>query len=339
MQNKPFASFCFSTYKRPAYLRSTLESILLQRFGDFEVIVSDNDEEQSGREVVASFNDTRLKYFANETNLGMKKSFNRSLERSSGIYIVMIADDDPVYPEMLLTLHDLQKEYPGYGMYMGGCDWYCVSHEVGRLYNFHVGTNSCLSDSHDVGFKQAYSPDDFLEHLFGFEIFPHYLWSTAIVQRDILIKAGGVPEYGTPFLGDYAYMSVIGSYSGCVTINRALGCQTLHNENFGRNQNEQLVVAAKNFPAYIEEKASHLKEWPAIKTKMLRFTALWLVSHMSFLHHYYKKTGKQDPSLGDAEKSVFRMDYVRPYRLKYFLKKNFPRIHDYGVKIKKSFSR
>jgi len=96
MQSKPFVSFCFSTFKRPAFLKSTLQSILLQTFTDFEVIVSDNDTEQSGRVAVESFNDTRFKYFPNEENLGMKKSFNRSLQRSSGTFIVMIADDDPV---------------------------------------------------------------------------------------------------------------------------------------------------------------------------------------------------------------------------------------------------
>ncbi len=42
------------------------------------------------------------------------------------------------------------------------------------------------------------------------------------------MEKGGIPDYGTPFLGDYAYLSVMASDSGCVIINKALGCQTLH---------------------------------------------------------------------------------------------------------------
>src|SRR6187397_681190 len=95
----PLVSFCFTTYKRHVHLLHTLESIRKQSFQDFEVIVSDNDPEKSGRVIVEGFNDNKFKYFPNEQNLGMKKSFNKSLERSSGEYIVMIADDDPVYPE------------------------------------------------------------------------------------------------------------------------------------------------------------------------------------------------------------------------------------------------
>ncbi|MEO5947604.1 MAG: glycosyltransferase family 2 protein [Chitinophagaceae bacterium] len=337
MEIKPKVSFCFTTFKRHETLRETLESVSKQTYDDFEVIVSDNDPAQSGRAIVESF-DKRFKYFPNDENLGMKRSFNKSLERSSGEYIVMIADDDPVYPDMLETLLDLSNEYPAYGMYLGGCDWYCTSHEMGKLYNFNVGTNSCLSNKYDIDYKETFTPDEFLKKLFSFEIFPHYLWSTCIVKRDILVRLGGVPEYGTPFLGDYAYMSTIGSDSGCVVINRSLGRQTLHKENFGRNQNEQIVVAAKNFPEYLEGKASHLKEWPEIKKRMLRFTALWVISHLAFLRTYFKNTGIDDKSLVAAEKSVFGINYIKKFKAKYFLKKRTPLLHDFIVKAKSKLS-
>ena len=109
----------------------------------------------------------------------------------------------------------------------------------------------------------------------------------------------------------------------------------MHNENFGRNQNEQIVIAARNFPKYLEAKASHLSDWKQIKHKMLRFVALWVVSHMAFLHNYYKKLGQHDNSLLTVEKQVFQIDFIRNYKFKYFLKKNFPFVHDLLVKIKK----
>lgn len=339
MSERPFASFCFSTFKRREYLKQTLRSILLQTCPDFEVIVSDNDELESGREAVESFNDPRFKYFPNGENLGMKKSFNRSLERSRGTFIVMIADDDPVYPDMLSTLKGLAEKHPGYGMYMGGCDWFCTSASVGKLYGFDVGTNSCLSNQHDIDFEKVYTPDAFLLDLFSFGIFPHYLWSTALVRRELLLKAGGVPEYGTPFLGDYAYMATVGADSGCVIVNRALGCQTLHGENFGRKQNEQIPIAAANFPAYVETKAAHLSSWPEIRERMRRFTALWVVSHMCFLDHYYRRIKEGDrEGFRKAEKEVFRLPVMKGFKMKYWLKKNWPALHDLLVSIKKKIA-
>jgi glycosyltransferase involved in cell wall biosynthesis len=309
----------------------------MQTFTDFEAIISDNDPEESGRIVVESLNDPRFRYFPNMENLGMKKSFNKSLERSSSEFIIMIADDDPVYPDMLQTLYDLQLKQPGFGMYLGGCDWFCTQPEVGKLYGFNVGTNSCLSNLHEVGYVKSFQPAEFLQELFNLSIFPHYLWSTAIVKRDLLVNIGGVPEYGTPFLGDYAYMGSLGAQNGCVIINKSLGCQTLHDENFGRNQNEQIIIAATNFPTYLESKAGHLPEWPLIKKRVHRFTALWVVSHMNFLYNYYKKTGKEPRGFAQAEKEVFALPYMREYKTKYLLKKKVPAIHNLLVRIKKQW--
>lgn len=336
MQSKsPFVSFCFTTFKRQNYLQATLESILKQSFIDYEVIVSDNDPEESGRKIVEGFLDPRFKYFPNIENLGMKKSFNKSLERSSGEYIVMIADDDPVYPDMLETLFNLKNEFPGYGMYLGGCDWLCTHREIAKLYGMKVGTNTCLSSEHNLNYKEAFEPEDFVKKLFNFNIFPHYLWSTGIVKRNILIEKGGVPDYGTPFLGDYAYMSIMGSHSGCVIINKSLGCQTLHDENFGRNQNEQLIIAAKKFPEYLELKMVNLKNWSSIKVQIENFVGVWLVSHLAFLNNY---SDNKNNSLKIAENEIFKIGYMRKFKLKYFLKKRLPFIHDKIVYLKKRVS-
>ena len=332
----PLISFCLTTYKRREILKNTLESILRQDFDYYEVIVSDNDVEESGKSVLQQINDSRFKYFANGANLGMKPSFNKSLERSSGEYIVMMADDDPVYFDMVSTLVKLSKKYPGYGMYMGGCDWFCIDAEIAKLYKLNIGNNSCLSNEHDLNYVQAYSADEFLLNFFSFKIFPHYLWSTCIVRRNILIDKGGIPDYGTPFLGDYAYLPIMASDSGCVVINKSLGCQTLHSENFGRDQNEQIITAAKNYPKYVGERLNHLPSWPLIEKKLLEFTGLWVVTHLSFLKNYFKKLN-ENKDFKTIESEIFKIDFIEKYRLKYYLKTHSPFLHDQIVLLKRKF--
>ncbi len=331
----PLISFCLSTFKRGEILKSTLESIRRQSYVHYEVIVSDNDPEGSAEPFVESIKDERFKYFNNGTNLGMKPSFNKSLDRSSGEFIVMIADDDPVYHDMLQTLVDLKKQYPGYGMYMGGCDWFCEDKEVAQLYKLKVGTNSCISSKHDLNFVQVFSTAEFIKTLFSFGIFSHFLWSTCMVKKEVLVNMGGIPDYGTPFLGDFAYMSIASTDNGCVVINKSLGCQTIHKENFGRNQNSHLPLLTKNFPEYLDKKLSYLSEWPVIRKVMLRFFGLWITGHMAFLSHYYKRNSLPDNGLQEAEHEVLKHEFVKKFRIKYFLKKKFPSIHDRIVKIKK----
>ena len=62
----------------------------------------------------------------------------------------MIADDDPVYPDMLETLVDLQRKYPGYGMYLGGGDWFCTHPIVASLHNMKIGTNTLLNNNYEI---------------------------------------------------------------------------------------------------------------------------------------------------------------------------------------------
>jgi glycosyltransferase involved in cell wall biosynthesis len=330
--SKPLVSFCFTTFKRPAILQETLQSILLQSFTDYEVIVSDNDPEKSGRVAVEHFNDPRFKYFANDANLGMKKSFNKSLERSSGEYIVMIADDDPVYPNMLETLMKLKDQYPGYGMYLGGSNWYCTHPKVAALYGLNVGMNSFLANE-PVDTVHTYTASEFLKNFFNRGIFKSYLWSTGMVKRDVMVKMGGVPDYETAFLGDYAYLSIMAADSGCVVINTPLGHQTIHEQNFGRAQNEQIKTAAVNFIEYVSARINHVEGWPGIKGDMERFVALWVVSHLSFLHRYNKINNIQD-GLEKYEKEIMALPLMKPYRLKYKLKKNMPQLHDLLVVVK-----
>lgn len=320
-------------------MQKTLESVKNQTFSDFEVIVSDNDPEQSGREVVGGF-DQRFKYFPNETNLGMKKSFNKSLERSSGEFIVMIADDDPVYPDMLETLLSLEKKYPGHGMYLGGCNWFCTEPDLADFYHCKVGVNSCLAHR-TIDEVQEFNAEQFLQSFFNFKIFPNYLWSCAIIKRDVMIEMGGVPDYGTAFLGDYAYMSIMGGHSGCATINKALGHQTLHRENFGRAQNQQLISVGPNFINYVSSKLSQLQNWPVIKSQMEHFVAVWLIRHVAFLKGYSKQSKDLDnlKELRDCEREIFQIPFIKPYKLKYYLLTHFPSLHDKAVKWKKSLRK
>src|SRR5437868_4732564 len=116
----PWVSFCMSTYKRGEILHKQIESILAQSFTNFELIISDNDIEGSGGPIAEQFNDKRIDYQVNRENLGMVKSFNHSLSKAKGEYVVMITDDDPIYPDMLQTLYDLHQQHPGYGVYHGG---------------------------------------------------------------------------------------------------------------------------------------------------------------------------------------------------------------------------
>lgn len=339
ISNTPLISFCMSTYKRGEILYQTLLSIQRQTYCNFEVIISDNDVDSSGKIWVEKLKDVRFKYFTNSTNLGMKPSFNKSIERSVGEFIVMIADDDPVYFDMLETLINLYNLFPLKGMFMGGCDWFCVDVKTAAFYNMKLGTNSCLSNKLLYKEVKNFTAEEFLIQFFTFKFFPHYLWSCCMVKKSIINSFGGTPDYGTPFLGDYAYMSTMATVNGAVVINKALGCQTLHDSNFGRNQHDQLITVSKNLPNYFIPKIKNFKGAKEIENVFYHFLGMAMVSHISFLHAYFKKEKVAVPELNEAAKKVFALPYMKQFYFKYFIKKNYPVAHDLLVKIKKKLKK
>jgi glycosyltransferase involved in cell wall biosynthesis len=321
----PWASFCMSTYRRTGFLRETLALIRAQTFLSFEVVVSDNDPEGSAAAVVAEFQDPRFRYFHNETNLGMVKSFNKSIERSRGQYIVLLPDDDPVYPNMLQTLYDLQVKYPGYGQYIGGHDTVFKGLLQARMAKAHIGTNSSLADW-ELGAEKVYSagefPEVFLNGTFGGGL----LFSVGAVRRDIAIAVGGFPDYGTPHLADCSFTLLSGAIAGVVYVNTEVGCRTIHDENYSYSEAnyESLYKAPEGFYQWTLERLP-----PAMNTPYLRD----LLSHycgrdMTFLVISIKKMlllQKVNSEKFEAfRRRFFDLALLKKWRRKYYISVHFP---------------
>ena len=90
----PTVSFVIPCYNLAHLLRDCIDSILSQSYGDFEVIVMDDCSPDKTKEVAQSFNDPRVKYIRNESNLGALRNYNKGISLSSGKYVWLISADD-----------------------------------------------------------------------------------------------------------------------------------------------------------------------------------------------------------------------------------------------------
>ncbi|MBP2833880.1 glycosyltransferase family 2 protein [Aquimarina sp. U1-2] len=107
LKGTPKFTIAIPTYKRVPLLQEAINSALNQEYNkDFEIIVVDNDPTRncSTENLVVSYQDYRLSYFKNEENLGMTGNWNRLFNLASGDYVVMLHDDDLLYPNFLTYL-------------------------------------------------------------------------------------------------------------------------------------------------------------------------------------------------------------------------------------------
>jgi glycosyltransferase involved in cell wall biosynthesis len=98
------------TFNRSVLLREAIESVLGQTYRNFRVLVSDNASTDETSEVVASLSDSRLDYVRATENIGMIGNFNRLVELADTEFLMLLPDDDHLYPEYLeATVESLTK--------------------------------------------------------------------------------------------------------------------------------------------------------------------------------------------------------------------------------------
>jgi glycosyltransferase involved in cell wall biosynthesis len=81
---------------RPDYFRLSLDALLGQTLGDFELILSDNGSGDEARALYeeAAGADRRIRYVRHDKNRGAVFNFNFALEQASAPYFMWAADDD-----------------------------------------------------------------------------------------------------------------------------------------------------------------------------------------------------------------------------------------------------
>lgn len=124
MSSEPSVSVVIATYNRSAFLPSTLQSVLEQRFQDFELIVVDDGSSDDTRQTVAPY-ESRIRYFYQE-NKGPSAARNFGVRQARAPWIAIQDSDDLCAPNYLESLYDYAKDHRECGMvfangaYLGG---------------------------------------------------------------------------------------------------------------------------------------------------------------------------------------------------------------------------
>jgi Glycosyl transferase family 2 len=118
---RPLISVIVASYNYAHYIGETIASILTQDVPGVELIVVDNASTDNTDEVMATFaHDPRLRYFKNETNIGLAPNHNKGLERARGDYIAFVSADDKLLPGHLRRTLDYLEAHPHIDMVYTG---------------------------------------------------------------------------------------------------------------------------------------------------------------------------------------------------------------------------
>lgn len=121
MNKPPAISVVMTAFNATLYIKDAIQSILDQTFSDFEFIIINDGSTDNTLAIAKSFNDSRLRIFSNDKNLGMAANFNKGIALSRGEFIARMDADDislPVRFEKQITFLRKNREIGIVGSYV-----------------------------------------------------------------------------------------------------------------------------------------------------------------------------------------------------------------------------
>jgi len=178
----PKISVNILTKNRAELLRKALDSIAAQSFRDFEVIVIDDGSTDGTSGIIEGYKDTRIQGYQHRESLGITKSRQEALEKSTGEYIAVLDDDDEwIDPDKLKKQVEFLDSHRECVLAGGGIEiLYNTQHAA---YKFRPETDQDIRRS--MLFKN------------------NFFTSTVMFRRQAAILAGGFISDGMDLAEDY----------------------------------------------------------------------------------------------------------------------------------------
>jgi len=137
MLTKTEVSVYMIVYNGGSYLSGAVESILGQSFTDFEFVIVDDGSTDETPEILASFNDNRVRIFR-QPRAGRPRARNRALRECRGNFIAIIDADDLACRDRLARQVDFLNRHPDVGVL--ATDYEVIDETGRRLWTVQLPT-------------------------------------------------------------------------------------------------------------------------------------------------------------------------------------------------------
>ena len=219
----PLFSIITTSYNYEDYIADTIESVLGQSCGDWELVIVDDCSSDTSREIISKFMDHRIHVIFNETRLGESASYNRALWTCSGEYIANLDSDDFFLPQKLAAQAKFFAENPTIDI----CSTYVREVDAAGL---PVPNESSVERwfNREMDFNE---PESWIWH-------NHLCHSSAVIRRRTHLAVGPLDERLTYtndmslWLRCLAFGARFGAIRECLTVSRNHGRNISRGANF-----------------------------------------------------------------------------------------------------------
>ena len=205
------ASVITTVYNDEQYIAETIDSVLKQKYEDFEMIIVDDGSTDNSSSVINQTNDHRIKFFKKH-HMGRPKALNFAISKASSEYIAILDSDDIALPERLAIQIDYLNKNPNVGL-------------VGAGIKTIVNSRGDIVKHEET---EAYSDSDIRKAICNINPLFH---SSVMFRRELFDKVNGYDEK-LSCLVDMDFYVRIAPFCELVNIPKCLSYKREHDEQF-----------------------------------------------------------------------------------------------------------
>ena len=172
----PFFSVVVPLYNKERYVRRCLDSILAQKFSNFEVVVVDDGSTDHGLAILGVYDDPRIRLIR-QPNGGVSAARNRGIAEARGQWIAFLDADDEYLPLFLQKVAACAKQFRDAGAIYARAAWMKGESQVNQPRD-HLQDTTLLPD-----YLRFVADEN------GYEINS----SAVALRRDVFDQAGSFP--------------------------------------------------------------------------------------------------------------------------------------------------
>jgi glycosyltransferase involved in cell wall biosynthesis len=260
--NNPLVSIVINCYNGEKYLRKSIESILDQSYKNIELIFWDNHSTDQSKNIIKSYDDSRIKYFFSQNHTTLYQARNLALKECKGDFVNFL-DVDDYYLKDKIAKQLLYFKDEKVGVIYSNYYRYYEDIKKKKLL-----TNKILPSGNLTQYILEESQISFM---------------TAMVRKKSLdsLEFNFDPKYS--IIGDYDLLYRLSFNWDFYYINEPLAVYRIHDENFSKNSilfiDELKDWYNKNYNSFINKKNYIYK-------KIIFFQALEYLSKKNMLKFF-----------------------------------------------------
>ena len=249
--SEPLVTIGIPNYNNAEFILQAIDSVLNQTYQNFELLISDNCSTDNSIEVIKKSKDDRIKFWINDSNIGMYPNWTKLYKQARGKYFVLLQADDWLNNDFISkTVSNLEKHKADIAF-------------VGFAYRGIKNKDILPSEIGVNKINQNLNTNDILEY-FDQPLGSFIHATTYLIRKDLIPEGyGGTKD---SFFQDIVFWAKAITFGKVIILNEILSYQRMHLAQDRKNRKDKSTSINE-----VNEALNILKSIQGMNTKINAF--------------------------------------------------------------------